>query len=65
MVGRVDCVVTAVGGSVKWFDASRVMLLLVLEGRRGRARRLRREGVLRTAVLWSRMSLRSWVMLGG
>ena len=59
MVGKVDCVVTAVGGSVNWFDASRVLFLLVLEGRRGRALRLRREEALRTAVLWSRMSLRS------
>lgn len=59
MVGTVDCVVTAVGGSVKWIDASRVLFLLVLEGRRGRALRLRREEALRTAVLWSRMSLRS------
>jgi len=65
MVGRADCVVTAVGGSGKWFDASRVLFLLALEGRRGRALHLRREEMLPTAVLWSRTSLRSWVMFGG
>ena len=50
MVGRVDCVVTVVGVSVKWFDASTVLFLLVLGGRRGRALHLRREEALRRGV---------------
>jgi hypothetical protein len=59
MVGILDCVLTAGGLPVSKIDASRVWLLMGLEGHRGMALGLRREAAWQAAVLSSLMNLRN------